>query len=117
MSRNTIRRSNDIYARKIWKPLAGIVVLAVFGVVFVFLRVQNIQLADDVKHLENAFGEIAKRNMALRLEIERRMKPRALHEKIAEFNLGLVSVADLPKVKAPMISYPMAAYVQKEDAK
>lgn len=116
MSRNTIRRSNSVQAQKIWKPLAVIVVLAVFGVVFVFLRVQNIQLADEAKRLENELGEMGKRNMALRLEVDQRMKPRALHEKIVEFNLNLVNVAELPKVKAPLVfsSYPNAAYVLRE---
>lgn len=119
MSRNTIRRSNGIQARKIWKPLAAIVVLAVSGVVFVFLRVQNIQLADEVKRLDNELTEMNKRNMAMKLEVDQRMKPRALHEKIVEFNLNLVNVADLPKVKAPLVfsSYPNAAYVQREGEK
>ncbi|MFZ5806451.1 MAG: hypothetical protein ACOY3I_04540 [Verrucomicrobiota bacterium] len=117
MSRNLIRRSNNLQARKAWKLLSTIVVLALLGMVFVFLQVRNIQLADEVKKLETDLAEVNRRNNALRLEIEHRMKPRALQEKIAEYRLDLINVADLPKVKAPMTSAASGyygAYAQKE---
>lgn len=118
MRRNTIRRSNGIYARRLWKIFAGIFVVTAFSMVFVFLQVCNVQLADDVKKLETQLAEINKRNNALKLEVEYRMTPRVLQQKIREFGLDLVSVADLPKVKAPVFSsstpYGAAAYAQTE---
>jgi cell division protein FtsL len=118
MGRNVIRRSNEVRVQQVWKVLAGLAVLTGFGLVFVFLQVRNVRLADEVKDLEVKLTELTKRNTALRLEVEHRMKPRSLQEKIQEFELRLISIAELPKVKAPLAfcqsSYEAYAFRKEE---
>jgi hypothetical protein len=120
MARNVIRRSNDIHAQRLWKLFAGVFALTIFSLVFVFLQIRNIQMADEVKRLEVELAEITKRNNALTFEVEHRMTPRALHQKIREFKMQMVSVADLPKVKAPVVIYGRpyrSSYVRREEVR
>lgn len=115
MSRNVLRRSNDISMRRLWVWVTGILVSAVFGLIFVCIHVQNIGLANDVKKLEVELTELSKRNALLQLEVAARMKPRKLQEKITELGIQMVSIAELPKVKAPLFAPAYGEYAKKED--
>ncbi|MFH1066411.1 MAG: hypothetical protein V1746_00670 [bacterium] len=115
MSRNVLRRSNDIHIRRLWRWVTIISVGAAFGLIFVYINVQNIGLANDVKKLEMEMAELNKRNTLLQLEVAARMKPRKLQEKIAELGMQMVSIAELSKVKAPLFAPAYGEYAKKED--
>jgi hypothetical protein len=118
MGRNQVRRSNSIQARRIWKFCAVVLVLAIFSLVFVFLQIRNIKLADEVHRYEVSLDDYNKRNNLLGLDIDRGTKPRVLQRKIEQFHLQMVSVAELPRVEAfisPKMPVDYQAYVQKED--
>lgn len=114
MAHNSIRRGNNIEAHRLGRIFAFILVLTVIGIAFAFIQVRNIKLADEIKNYEQQLAEIEQRNSVLQLEIERRMKPRALQARISEFDLNLVHVSQLETVEAPMrASYtPQRAYVR-----
>lgn len=105
MGRNSVRRSNAIQPRRLWKLFVVILSLTIFSLVFVFLQIRNIKLADDVKKLEVSLNEMHKRNNLIQVEIDRRMKPRALSQKIAQFNLNLINVSELQAVEAHIPTY------------
>lgn len=116
MARNVIRRSNTLEARRLTICIAALLVVTVLCLVFVFLQIRSIQLADEVKKLELSLQDIEKRNNCLQLEIERRTKPKALAEKVASFQLDLVGVSELQTIEAQLPAQPNAyrSYVQKD---
>lgn len=109
MSRNVIRRSNSIEVRKFRKIFVLIFVLTAVSFTYVFFQNRTVVLGQEIKRLETEIAEIEKRNRILSLDIERRMKPRALQAKIEEFRLDLVSISGLPKVAADVPAYRLGA--------
>lgn len=98
MSRNKLKRANSIQSRRIWLVGAGAFFVTVLGLVYVALQVRIIQLADDVKVLENRLSETRQKNAALRLQIEHQKSPPILQKRITQFHLQMESMANLPVV-------------------
>jgi len=119
MARNVIRRSNSLEARRLTMFIAALLVLTILCLVFVFLQIRSIQLADDVKKLEGTLQDIEKRNSCLQLEIERRTKPKALADKVAALHLDLVGVSELQTIEAQLPAEPSEyrAYAQRDVTK
>ena len=101
MSRNQIRRTNEVGGTNLIRFLLGAGVTTSLVVVFVLLHVTNIRAATVLKKLETAharFDDLAK---SARLQAERLRSPRHLSERSAEMNLGLISVSQCEVVEAP----------------
>jgi hypothetical protein len=113
MSRNRIRKNNDLPARKMGKFVGLIVTVTIFALVFVFLQVRVYKMADEVKRLENRLAEVKEKNHLLLGQVEYRKSPRVLQNQIAYLNLNLVGIHQLDQVEAPPLNPDqMPAYRQ-----
>ena len=101
MSRNQIRRTNEVGGTKLIRFLLGAGVTTSLVVVFVLLHVTNIRAATELKKLETAHARVDDLVKSARLQAEKLRSPRHLSERSAEMNLGLISVSQLEIVEAP----------------
>jgi len=95
MNRNRLKSPNSLQSRNLYKLFAGCLVLTLFGLVFVFLQIRIIRMADDNRKLEVALDDIHKKNSGLQLQIERLKAPQALERKLVSLRLGMVPVSNL----------------------
>ena len=100
MNGNRIRKTNKIQMRRLWIIFAICSALTVFGLIFVFLQVRIVRLADDVRKMEASLEKVQERNQALKLQVDQRQTPRALQMLIQQYNIGLVSTSQLSLVDA-----------------
>lgn len=117
MARNVLRRSNSIQARSLWKFFLAVVLITGLSLVFVFLQIRNIRLADEIKKLEVSLQELEKQNNFLQVEVACRTKPQALQQKMREFGLNLVQLSELEtvEVQVPGLSASNSqVFVQRE---
>jgi hypothetical protein len=101
MSRNQIRRTNEVGGTQLVRFLLGAGVTTSLVVVFVLLHVTNIRAATELKKMETAHARVDDLVKSARLQAERLRSPRHLSERSAEMSLGLVSVSQLEIVEAP----------------
>jgi hypothetical protein len=104
MSRNKLRKNNDLPAKKVGKLVGLIVTITVFALVFIFLQVRVHKMADDVKKLEGRLAEVKEKNRLLLGQVEYRKSPRVLQNQIAYLNLNLVGIHQLDQVEAPPLN-------------
>lgn len=101
MSRNQIRRTNEVGGTRLIRFLLGAGVTTSLVVVFVLLHVTNIRAATDLKKLETSHARLDDLVKSARLQAEKLRSPRHLSERSSEMNLGLISVSQLEIVEAP----------------
>ena len=101
MSRNQIRRTNEVGGTSLIRFLLGAGVTTSLVVVFVLLHVTNIRAATELKKLETSHARLDDLVKSARLQAEKLRSPRHLSERSAEMNLGLISVSQLEIVEAP----------------
>lgn len=114
MSRNQIRRTNEVGGTQLVRFLLGAGVTTSLVVVFVLLHVTNIRAATDLKKLETSHARVDDLVKSARLQAERLRSPRHLSERSAEMNLGLVSVSQLEIVEAPARRQVSATDIARE---
>ena len=102
MSRNQIRRTNEVGGTNLLRFLLGAGVTTSLVVVFVLLHVTNIRAATELKKLDTAHTRLDDLVKSARLQAEKLRSPRHLSERSAEMNLGLISVSQLEIVEAPV---------------
>jgi outer membrane murein-binding lipoprotein Lpp len=85
--------------------LVAAVLLTGFALVFVFLQIRIQELASEVSTLERRIKSVKERNLALRVQVDRRKSPGSLENQIVYLNLNLVPIESLPQlpVEAPLI--------------
>ncbi|NBT89921.1 MAG: hypothetical protein EBT50_03700 [Verrucomicrobia bacterium] len=113
MSRNQIRRTNEVGGTKLIRFLLGAGVTTSLVVVFVLLHVTNIRAATELKKQETAHARLDDLVKA-RLQAEKLRSHRHLSERSTEMNLGLVSVSQLEIVEAPARRSPAATDIARE---
>jgi hypothetical protein len=101
MSRNQIRRTNEVGGTHLVRILLGAGVATSLVLVFVLLHVTNIRAATDLKKLETSHARLDDLVKSARLQAEKLRSPRHLSERSAEMNLGLISVSQCEVVEAP----------------
>jgi hypothetical protein len=106
MSRNRLKQGNGIQTQRLWKLFAGCVVLTLFGLVYVFMQIKTIKLADENKRLELVRDEVRKKNQGLQLQIERLKKATVLQQKLNRFKIAMVPVSDLKVIPAQVSPIP-----------
>lgn len=114
MSRNQIRRANEVGGTQLVRFLLGAGVTTSLVVVFVLLHVTNIRAATELRKLETSHNQVEDRVKTARLQAERLRSPRHLSERSAEMNLGLISVSQLEIVEAPARRQPSATDIARE---
>lgn len=92
MSRNRIRQTQSVQFQHLWKLIAVCSILTVFGLVFVYLHIRTLQVADEIKKLENALAQVKSRNSSLTVQIQHRKSPSQLQRQITAFRLGMVDM-------------------------
>jgi hypothetical protein len=106
MSRNRLKQGNGIQTKKLWKLFVGCLVLTILGLVYVFMQIQTIKLAEENKKLELARDEHRKKNEGLQLQIVRLKQAAVLQRKLAQFNISMVSVSELRVIPAQLSPTP-----------
>ncbi|NBP24570.1 MAG: hypothetical protein EBU81_08485 [Proteobacteria bacterium] len=101
MSRNQIRRTNEVGGTQLVKFLLGAGIFTSLAVVFVLLHVTNNFAATELKKLETSHAKVDDLVKSARLQAERLRSPRHLSERSTEMSLGLISVSQLEIVEAP----------------
>jgi len=114
MSRNQIRRTNEVGGTPLVRFLLGAGVTTSLVVVFVLLHVTNIRAATELRKLETSHARTDDLVKSARLQAERLRSPRHLSERSAEMNLGLISVSQLEIVEAPARRQPAATDIARE---
>lgn len=114
MSRNQIRRTNEVGGTQLVRFLLGAGVTTSLVVVFVLLHVTNIRAATELKKLETSHARIDDLVKSARLQAERLRSPRHLSERSAEMSLGLISVSQCEVVEAPARRSPSATDIARE---
>ena len=114
MSRNQIRRTNEVGGAKLIRFLLGAGVTTSLVLVFVLLHVTNIRAAAELKKLETAHARLDDLVKSARLQAEKLRSHRHLNERSVEMNLGLVSVSQLEIVEAPARRSNSATEVARE---
>jgi hypothetical protein len=114
MSRNQIRRTNEVGGTKLVRFLLGAGVTTSLVVVFVLLHVTNIRAATELKKQETAHARLDDLVKSARLQAEKLRSPRHLAERSAEMTLGLVSVSQLEIVEAPARRAPVSTDIARE---
>ncbi|MDD5262200.1 MAG: hypothetical protein PHD76_10175 [Methylacidiphilales bacterium] len=107
MNRNRLKPANSLQTHKLWKLFTLCFVLTLFGLVFVFLQVKIIRLADDNRKLELTLDEIRKKNAGLYLQVDKLKSPRFLEQKLAYLKMGMVPISSLAQVEARIPSQSM----------
>ena len=100
MNRNRLKTSNTLQTGKLWKLFAVCFVMTLFGLVFVFLQIKIIRLADENKKLEANLDEIRKKNAGLCLQVDKRKSPKVLEQKLADLKMGMVPISSLQQYEA-----------------
>ena len=117
MSRNQIRRTNQVGGGK----LVGFLVLgslfAALTIALLLLNVGNHHAANEMKELEVSRARLDVQVKSARLQAERLRSPKNLSEKSVQMNLGLVSVSQLEIVEAPARRNLQATHLAKEEAR
>ena len=101
MSRNQIRRTNQVGGTQLVRVLVGAGLGTCLVVAFVLLHVANIRAAADLKKLETARAKQEDVLKSARLLAKRLRSPRNMTERAQQMNLGLISVSQLEIVEAP----------------
>lgn len=101
MSRNQIRRTNEVGGTHLIRFLLGAGVTTSLVVVFVLLHVTNIRAATELKKLETAHARLDDLVKSARLQAEKLRSPRHLAERSGEMKLGLISTSQCEVVEAP----------------
>lgn len=101
MSRNQIRRSNQMGGSQLVLMLVAAGVATALVVAFVLLHVTNIRAAGELKKLETARARQEDVLKSARLLAERLRSPKHLTEQAGQMHLGLVSVSQLEMYEAP----------------
>lgn len=114
MSRNQIRRTNEVGGAKLIRFLLSAGVATSLVLVFVLLHVTNIRAATELKKLETSHARLDDLVKSARLQAEKLRSPRHLSERSAEMNLGLISVSQLEIVEAPTRRPSSAADMVRE---
>jgi hypothetical protein len=122
MSRNRLKQGNGIQTKRLWKLFAACMVLTVFGLVYVFMQIKTIKLADENKKLELARDEVRKKNDALQLQITFLKQANVLQRKLNRFNITMVPVSELKVIPAQISPIPQRnlqqlAKVKMEDSR
>ena len=117
MSRNQIRRTNQVGGTPLVRVLLGAGLGTCLVVAFVLLHVANIRAAADLKKLETARAKQEDVLKSARLLAERLRSPLNLTERAQQMNLGLVSVSQLEIVEAPTRKGWQATDLAKEEAR
>lgn len=102
MSRNAIRRSNEVGGSQLLPFLVGAGIATALVVAFLVLHNTNIRASAELKKLEIAQTQLEDLVKTSLLEAERLRSPRLLSERSAQMNLGLVSVSQLEFVETPV---------------
>jgi hypothetical protein len=81
-------------------------VLTLFGLVYVFMQIKTIKLADENKKLELVRDEIRKKNQGLQLQITRMKQATVLQQKLNRFNIVMVPISQLKVIPAQISPIP-----------
>jgi hypothetical protein len=100
MSRNRIKSANSLQPHKLWKLAAGLFVVTLFALVYVFLQLKIDALAKDNKKLETELVEWRKRNDMLALQRQSLTTPNALQRRLAYFRIEMVDLNKLQVLDA-----------------
>jgi len=106
MSRNRLKQGNGIQTKRLWKLFAACMVLTVFGLVYVFMQINTIRLADENKKLEIARDEVRKKNEGLQLQITRLKQATVLQQKLKRLKIAMVPVSLLQVIPAQVSAMP-----------
>lgn len=117
MSRNQIRRTNQVGGAQLMRFLVGAGITTSLVVAFALLHVTNIRVAAELKKLEVAQSRLEDLVKSARLQSERLRSPRQLSERSLQMNLGLISVSQLEIVEAPVRRPWNGADLAKEEAR
>ncbi|MCX6936119.1 MAG: hypothetical protein NTZ01_08050 [Verrucomicrobia bacterium] len=115
MSRNQIRRTNQVGGTPLLRFLVGAGLATSLVIVFALLHVTNIRAAGELKKLEGVRTRLDEVVKSARLQAERLRSPRHLSERSAQMNLGLVSVSQLEIVEAPVRRTWQGADIAREE--
>ena len=117
MSRNQIRRTNQVGGAQLLRFLVGAGITTALVVAFALLHVTNIRAAGELKKLETAQNRLDDLVKSARLQSERLRSPRQLSDRSAQMNLGLISVSQLEIVEAPVRRPWNGADLAKEESR
>ncbi len=117
MSRNQIRRTNQVGGTQLVRFLLAAGLATSLVVAFVLLHVTNIRAAGELKRLETAKARQEDILKSARLLSEKLRSPKHLAEKAAQMNLGLISVSELEMYEAPTKKGWQATDLAKEEAR
>ena len=117
MSRNQIRRTNQVGGTQLARFLLAAGLATSLVVAFVLLHVSNIRAAGELKKLETARARQEDVLKSARLLSEKFRSPKYLTEQAAHMNLGLVSVSELEMYEAPVRKTWQATDLAKEEAR
>lgn len=95
MSKNRIKKSNTLQARRLWNLFAGCFVLTLFVLVYAFLQVKIIRLNEEIDKQKKVLQEIKEKNEKDLAEIRRAKSPMALQQRIQDLDLPMVSISEL----------------------
>ncbi|NDC80042.1 MAG: hypothetical protein EB090_02045 [Verrucomicrobia bacterium] len=117
MSRNQIRRTNQVGGAQLTSILVVAGIATSLVVAFALLQMNNIRVAGELKKLEVARNRLEELVRSARLQSERLRSPRQLSERSAQMSLGLISVSQLEIVEAPIRRPWNGADLAKEEAR
>lgn len=117
MSRNQIRRTNQVGGAQLLRFLVGAGITTALVVAFALLHVTNIRAAAELKKMEVVQSRLDDLVKSARLQSERLRSPRQLSDRSAQMNLGLISVSQLEIVEAPVRRSWSGADLAKEEAR
>jgi hypothetical protein len=117
VSRNQIRRTNQVGGAQLLRFLVGAGITTALVVAFALLHVTNIRAAGELKKLEVAQSRLDDLVKSARLQTERLRSPRQLSDRSLQMSLGLISVSQLEIVEAPVRRSWSGADLAKEEAR
>jgi len=117
MSRNQIRRTNQVGGTQLVRFLLAAGLATTLVVAFALLHVSNIRAAGEFKKLETARARQEDILKSARLQAEKLRSPRHLTERAAQRNLGLVSVSQLEIYEAPIRKGWQSTDLAKEESR
>jgi len=117
VSRNQIRRTNQVGGTQLVRFLLGAGLATSLVIAFALLHVSNIRAAGELKKLEMARARQEEVLKSARLQAEKLRSPRNLTERAEQMNLGLVSVSQLEIYEAPTRKAWQATDLAKEESR
>ena len=117
MSRNQIRRTNQVGGVQLLRFLVGAGITTSLVVAFALLHVYNIRASSDLKKLEQEQAKLDRQVNSARLQSERLRSPRQLSDRSVQMNLGLISISQLEIVEAPVRRPWNGADLAKEETR